>query len=89
MPDLAREVELRGQRIATFLIYLNDGFEGGETDFPEAKVRFKGKRGDALMFRNVDQSGAPDFCTVHAGLLPTRGQKWLSSQWVRSKPVPL
>lgn len=88
-PELAREVELRGQRVATFLIYLNDDFEGGETDFPEANVRFKGKRGDALMFWNVDKRGAPDFRTVHAGLPPTRGQKWLFSQWVRSKPVPL
>ena len=39
-PELAQEVELRGQRSSTFLVYLNDGFEGGETDFPRLGFRY-------------------------------------------------
>lgn len=79
-----------GQRIATFLLYLNDGFEGGETDFPAAGLRFRGAIGDALFFANVDSSGAPDRRTLHAGLAPTRGEKWLFSQWIldRSSTSP-
>ncbi|MCW5572305.1 MAG: 2OG-Fe(II) oxygenase [Steroidobacteraceae bacterium] len=86
-PALAREVERRGQRIATFLVYLNDDYDGGETDFPRLGFRYKGARGDALLFFNVDAAGRPDYDTVHAGLPTTRGEKWLLSQWMRSKPV--
>jgi prolyl 4-hydroxylase len=68
-------------------VYLNDDYEGGETEFPRIGLRFRGKRGDALMFDNVRPSGALDYDTLHAGLPPTRGEKWLFSQWVRSRPV--
>lgn len=79
--DLAR----RGQRVATALVYLNDGYEGGETDFPTLGWRFRGAPGDALVFDNVDPAGAPDRRTFHAGRPPTRGEKWLLSQWVRDR----
>jgi hypothetical protein len=69
----------------TFLVYLNEGFEGGETDFPAAPYRFKGSTGDAVLFVNVDVRGQPDFKTKHAGLPPTSGEKWLLSQWVRDR----
>lgn len=81
-PQLARF----GQRIATFLIYLNDDFEGGETVFPRAGFRYRGRRGDALLFANVDAATrAPDPLTLHAGLPPTRGEKWIFSQWIRDR----
>ena len=81
LPDVAE----RGQRIVTFLIYLNGDFDGGETDFPRLAVRYKGGPGDALYFANLDGAGAPDPRTLHAGLPPTRGEKWLFSQWVRNR----
>ena len=84
---LAQEVRQHGQRVMTFLTYLNDDYEGGETDFPGIGLRYKGRRGDALLFANVDESGAPDYKTVHAGLPPTSGVKWLLSQWVRDRAV--
>jgi len=86
-PALARELELRGQRVMTFLVYLNDDYDGGETEFPRAGVRHRGRRGDALWFVNADAGGKPDHRTVHAGLPPTRGTKWVLSQWIRSRPV--
>lgn len=86
-PELVQEVQLRGQRAATFLVYLNDGYEGGETDFPRIGFRYKGKLGDALLFSNIDAAGAPDYNTVHAGLPTVRGEKWLLSQWIRTKQV--
>jgi prolyl 4-hydroxylase len=73
----------RGQRVATLLVYLNEAFEGGETDFPELGLRYRGRTGDALLFWNVDATGAPDQRLLHAGLPPTSGEKWLFSQWVR------
>ena len=75
-----------GQRIATFLIYLNGDYEGGETVFPRAGLRHKGGRGDALLFANVDAaSRAPDPLTLHAGAPPTRVEKWIFSQWIRDR----
>jgi prolyl 4-hydroxylase len=81
LPDVAE----RGQRIVTFLIYLNDDFGGGETDFPRLGLRHKGRAGDALYFGNLDPAGAPDPRTLHAGLPPTSGEKWLFSQWIRNR----
>ena len=76
----------QGDRVATVLIYLNDGYDGGETDFPRAGFRHKGAKGDAIVFANVDIEGRPDPMTLHAGLPPRQGEKWLFSQWVRDRP---
>jgi prolyl 4-hydroxylase len=85
VPGYAADVARRGQRIATFLVYLNAGYAGGETDFPLVGLSFKGEPGDALMFANVDVEGRPDRQTLHAGLPPTAGEKWLFSQWIRDR----
>lgn len=85
VPGHAAELKRGGQRIATFLTYLNEGYEGGETDFPRLGYRFKGRRGDALIFGNVDPTGKPDPRTQHAGKPPASGEKWLLSQWVRDR----
>ena len=74
-----------GQRIATFLIYLNDGYQGGETSFPRIGLNFRAEQGDALFFANVTKDGAPDPDTVHAGLPTTSGEKWVFSQWIRDR----
>ena len=81
-----QELAERGQRVATFLVYLNDDFEGGETSFPDVDVKFRGKTGDALFFISAAPDGTIDTRTRHAGLPPTSGTKWLLSQWVRNRP---
>ena len=88
VPAYARDLAANGQRVATFLIYLNEDFEGGETDFPELGWRHKGRKGDALLFWNVTSSGIPDRRAFHAGLPTTTGEKWLLSQWLRQRPIP-
>jgi len=86
-PGYARQVAQFGQRVLTFLIYLNADFDGGETEFPMLGWKFKGKQGDAVFFHNVLPNMQPDRKTLHAGLAPTRGEKWLFSQWVRGLPA--
>jgi prolyl 4-hydroxylase len=86
-PELARELAARGQRSATFLIYLNAGYQGGATQFPRLSWQYRGGCGDALLFSNVDANGAPDYDTIHAGMPPTSGEKWVLSQWLRTRPV--
>lgn len=83
------EVRACGQRAVTVLVYLNDDYEAGETDFPELGLRFKARAGDALLFHNLTPEGEPDPRTLHAGRPPTRGEKWLYSKWIRQRPYPL
>jgi prolyl 4-hydroxylase len=85
VPAFAEDVARSGQRIVTFLTYLNDDYAGGETDFPQLGISHRGKAGEALIFANIDASGAPDRRTLHAGLPPHSGEKWLLSQWVRDR----
>lgn len=82
----AAEIRANGQRIGTFLIYLNDDFEGAETAFPRVGWAYKGATGDALFFMNVDEAGNGDPLTQHIGLPPVSGEKWLLSQWIRGTP---
>lgn len=84
--DFSAEIRQRGQRPYTFVIYLNDDFDGGETHFLALDKRVRGKAGDAVFWRNVDAEGAPDQSTMHAGAPPTRREKWLLSQFIRDKP---
>lgn len=76
----------QGDRIVTFLLYLNDGFEAGETAFPRADLKAKPAKGGALYFANVDSFGKPDPRSLHAGLPPVGGEKWLLSQWIHDRP---
>jgi len=75
------------QRVLTFLVYLNEGFEGGETQFLSTGLCVKGGVGDGLLFRNADQSGQPDPRSQHAGLQVTKGEKLLASRWIRDRPL--
>jgi prolyl 4-hydroxylase len=85
IPDYAEEVRTRGERIMTFLAYLNDDYEGGETDFPRLGVRHKGRRGEGLYFTNSLAGGEPDLRSWHAGRPPVSGEKWILSQFIRNQ----
>jgi prolyl 4-hydroxylase len=73
------------QRILTVLLYLNDDYDGGETDFAGG-LSVRGRAGDALVFANVRKDGSPDPRTRHAGTPVTRGVKWLATRWIRARP---
>lgn len=86
IPGYSQEVAQRGDRIVTFLVYLNDDYGGGETAFPRLQIEHKGRRGEGLYFVNANEGGA-DVRTLHAGLRPRAGEKWIVSQFVRNRPV--
>lgn len=77
------------QRATTVLVWLSDGFAGGETAFPALGRKFRGNVGDALVFANVGAGGEPDRRAVHAGLPVTRGRKLIASRWIRTAPLDL
>lgn len=86
VPQFRGELSIFGQRVYTLVTYLNDDFDGADTFFPRAGLRFRGKPGDLVLFRNVLTDGSPDERTLHAGLPPERGRKWVLSQWLRDRP---
>ena len=89
LPGFAEQMRTKGQRVKTCLVYLNDTYTGGETDFPKIGVKFRGQAGEALVFDNVLPNGGGDMRTLHSGLPPKAGEKWLLSQWIRSKAQPV
>jgi hypothetical protein len=86
-PNYDDEIATNGQRVLTFLVYLNDDYDGGRTDFVELGLAHKGRRGEGLYFVNALPNNAPDLRTLHAGRPPTSGEKWIVSQFIRSRPV--
>jgi prolyl 4-hydroxylase len=73
------------QRVLTVLVYLSDDYEGGETSFPRTGLSFRGRTGDALLFRNAGPDGRADPLSLHAGMPVTKGTKYLASRWIRAE----
>jgi prolyl 4-hydroxylase len=87
MDNYEEEVRTNGQRIITFLIYLNEAYEGGETVFTELGISFKGSTGDGIYFVNSLPDNSADTRTRHAGTPTTSGEKWILSQFIRNRSV--
>ena len=77
---------LANQRIKTAIVYLNHGFGGGGTEFPDLGIRVTPRTGDTLVFDNVLPNGQPDQRTRHAGLPVTSGVKWIATRWIHAAP---
>ena len=87
LPTYAQEIAERGQRVVTFLVYLNDDYGCGETAFPRLGISHKGRLGEGLFFVNALADGSADVRTLHAGRTPVKGEKWIVSQFVRDRAV--
>jgi len=85
VPGYKHEIASKGQRVVTFLVYLNDDYAGGTTELPEIGLSHKGRRGEALYFVNALPDGSADLRTLHAGRPPTHGEKWIVSQFMRNR----
>lgn len=70
------------QRYITFLIYLNDDFEGGGTHFPRINYTVKPKKGKAVMFYSVDAQGKVLPASLHGGNPVIKGNKWICNKWI-------
>jgi predicted 2-oxoglutarate/Fe(II)-dependent dioxygenase YbiX len=75
----------RGDRLATFLMWLNDDYEGGELEFVKVGFSHKGRAGDGLFFASM-RDGKPDSKSLHAASAVTRGEKFILSQWIHDRP---
>jgi prolyl 4-hydroxylase len=73
----------RGPRLLTFLIYLNDDYEGGETEFPLINKKIIPKKGKAVLFYNIGDDGRIIKQSLHTGKPVITGTKWIANKWVR------
>jgi len=74
-----------GERRTTLLIYLNDDFQGGETEFVEIGVKIKPEAGKGILFYSTyeDETIIPQ--SKHQGCPVLAGEKWICTVWSHSK----
>ena len=76
----------KNNRLYTFIIALNDEYEGGETSFPNLNIKYKLKKGDALFFHTLDNYELVTCMALHSGEPVKSGEKWVCNLWVRKYP---
>ena len=76
----------KNPRMYTFILALNDDYEGGETVFPNIGKRYKLKTGDALFFDTIDNYELMTSKALHGGEPVKNGEKWICNLWVRKYP---
>ncbi|CAK9181156.1 unnamed protein product [Ilex paraguariensis] len=90
----------KSQRIASFLLYLSDVQEGGETMFPMENgsdvgvgfdyrscmgLKVKPRQGDGLLFYSVFPNGTIDRTSIHGSCPVIKGEKWVATKWIRDE----
>jgi prolyl 4-hydroxylase len=77
---------IENDRIATMIIYLNDGFKGGDTTFPRRNVAVKPKKGNAAYFDYFTTDADERNNTIHGGSEVLEGTKYIITAWIRKYP---
>jgi len=75
----------QGQRTYTFMIYLNDVEEGGETEFPLLNIKIKPQLGRAVIWNNLLTNGKSNSNTLHQAHPIIKGTKCIITKWFRSR----
>ena len=75
-------------RQSTTILYLNEGYTGGETAFLKPKLKVRGGVGDLLHFRNLAADGTIDEQALHAGMPVLDGEKWVAVLWMQRGSAP-
>lgn len=79
-----------GNRTWTFMVYLNEGMQGGSTKFCNIDREFFPKKGQAVVWNNLYPDGTPNPDTLHHGMPVTHGHKTIITKWFRERgPGPM
>ena len=74
------------KRMYTVILALNDDYDEGETEFPNLKMKYKLKAGDALFFHTLDNYELMTPKALHGGRPVKNGEKWVCNLWVHKYP---
>lgn len=80
-PGSAPILKRGGQRVGTLLMYLNTPEAGGGTTFPDVNLEIAPIKGNAAFF-SYDRPH-PMTRSLHGGAPVVRGEKWVSTKWLR------
>ncbi|CAL0311571.1 unnamed protein product [Lupinus luteus] len=98
--DPAEHGPQESQRMATFLVYLTDVPEGGETMFPYENglnmdgsynfedcigLRVRPRKGDGILFYSLFPNGTIDPTSLHGSCPVIKGTKWVATKWIRNE----
>lgn len=61
---------------------LSDVEKGGATAFPYLSIRVAPRKGSAVFWYNLKQSGDDDYITRHAACPVLLGSKWVANKWL-------
>lgn len=81
LPGSSPFLQRGGQRVASFLMYLNTPNAGGSTSFPDLGLDMPAVKGNALFF--AYDCAHPSSRTLHAGMPVSAGEKWIATKWLR------
>ena len=73
--DFSVDIKNKKNRVITYLWYLNDVEEGGETDFPDLNLMIKPETGKLVLF-----PASWDF--PHSGKIPISSNKYIVTGWL-------
>ena len=71
----------------TFVLYLNDDFSGGFTEFPLLKTGFKPKKGSGIFFKYNYDDHKYNELTLHSGTPVIEGVKKIVTAWFRKNKI--
>ncbi len=74
----------QGQRTWTFMLYLNDTQQGGETAFKKLGKTFRPTRGQGIIWNSLNPDGSPNPDTLHQAKPVQSGEKTIITKWFRA-----
>jgi len=73
--DFRVDYQTKTHRVITYIWYLNDVLEGGETDFFNGQIKIKPKKGQLLLF-------PASWTFPHSGKIPKSSNKYIITGWL-------